>query len=198
MRMVGVPESTIDYWIAKFLGQGHKVGRVDQAETALGADLRRQADKAGKGKSSAGSADKAKIVNRELKTVLTTGTIVDGHLLTDDLSNHCISVKEYIAEAGADPCFGIVIADCSTAEFTMSAFQVSSLYCTGTKYADDEGRSGRHLQNKARNDYQAASSERADLRTRQPISPHSPPSSILCRSFLHLEQPTSWHRVPVC
>jgi DNA mismatch repair protein MSH6 len=114
MRMVGVPESTIDYWIAKFLAQGYKVGRVEQAETALGADLRRKDD----------ATDKAKIVNRQLKTVLTTGTIVDGNLLTDDLSNHCISVKEYIAEAGADPRFGVVIADCSTAEFTMSAFQV--------------------------------------------------------------------------
>lgn len=125
MRMVGVPEGSIDYWIAKFLGQGYKVGRVDQAETALGADLRRQ-DAAGKGPKSTTTAEKAKIVNRELKTVLTTGTIVDGHLLTEDLSNHCIAVKEYIEEAGADPRFGIVIADCSTAEFTLSAFQVRS------------------------------------------------------------------------
>lgn len=147
MRMVGVPEASIDYWIAKFLGQGYKVGRVDQEETALGADLRRKDDKEknggkgnGKGQSkskgkskdegedegsgkSHDTSNKPKIVNRELKTVLTTGTIVDGHLLTDDLSNHCIAVKEFIEEAGSDPRFGIVIADCSTAEFTMSAFQ---------------------------------------------------------------------------
>lgn len=25
MRMAGVPEASIDYWIAKFLGQGYKV-----------------------------------------------------------------------------------------------------------------------------------------------------------------------------
>jgi hypothetical protein len=25
MRMVGVPEAVIDFWIAKFLGQGYKV-----------------------------------------------------------------------------------------------------------------------------------------------------------------------------
>lgn len=148
MRMCGVPEASIDYWTAKFLAQGFKVyfsaqkaalsvdslamiraehrvclikvGRVDQAETAIGADLRRQ-DGKGKGK----AANEPKIVNRELRTVLTTGTIVDGQLLTDELSDHCIAIKEYIADGSSDPKFGIVIADCSTAEFTMSAFQVS-------------------------------------------------------------------------
>ena len=64
------------------------------------------------------------IVHRELKTILTTGTIVDGNLLTEDLSNHCIAIKEYVPDAASYPKFGIVIADCSTAEFAMSAFEV--------------------------------------------------------------------------
>lgn len=100
---------------------------MEQAETAIGADLRRQdANKEqAKGKGKAKASNEPKIVNRELKTVLTTGTIVDGQLLTDDLSDHCIAIKEYIADGESDPSFGIVIADCSTADFTMSAFQVS-------------------------------------------------------------------------
>lgn len=102
---------------------------MEQAETAIGADLRRQdaKEKGGKGKAKANNSNEAKIVHRELKTVLTTGTIVDGQLLTDDLSDHCISIKEYLTDGESDPKFGIVIADCSTAEFTMSAFQVSFL-----------------------------------------------------------------------
>lgn len=151
MRMVGVPEASIDYWTAKFLAQGFKVGlysilcklkvqakwslksqvgRVDQAETAIGADLRRQdaSKEQGKGsKAKSKGSNEPKIVHRELKTVLTTGTIVDGQLLTDDLSDHCIAIKEYLVDGDSDPKFGIVIADCSTAEFTMSAFQVSRI-----------------------------------------------------------------------
>jgi DNA mismatch repair protein MSH6 len=33
------------------------------------------------------------IVRRELKSVLTTGTIVDGSMLTDDLASHCVAIK---------------------------------------------------------------------------------------------------------
>lgn len=40
-----------------------------------------------------GAAEKKGIVRRELKTVLTTGTIVDGSMLTDDLANHCVAIK---------------------------------------------------------------------------------------------------------
>ncbi len=35
MRMVGVPESSFDFWAAKFLAGGYKVGKVEQAETQL-------------------------------------------------------------------------------------------------------------------------------------------------------------------
>jgi DNA mismatch repair protein MSH6 len=119
--MVGVPEASIDYWVAKFLGQGYKVGRVEQAETALGADLRRKDAKGSKtSKAKAGP----NIVNRELKTVLTTGTVVDGELMTDDLSVHCIAIKESFVEGNTNPTFGIVVADCSTAEFQLCTFQV--------------------------------------------------------------------------
>ena len=40
------------------LCKGYKVGRVDQAETALGAEMRRGADKEKPGKKAAGTGDK--------------------------------------------------------------------------------------------------------------------------------------------
>jgi DNA mismatch repair protein MSH6 len=36
MAMVGVPEQSFEFWAAKFLGAGYKVGKVEQAETAIG------------------------------------------------------------------------------------------------------------------------------------------------------------------
>lgn len=45
MRMVGVPEAVTDFWIAKFLAAGYKVGKVEQAETAIGAEIRRGDEK---------------------------------------------------------------------------------------------------------------------------------------------------------
>jgi len=33
---VGVPEASFDWWAAKFLAAGYKVGKVEQAETAIG------------------------------------------------------------------------------------------------------------------------------------------------------------------
>jgi len=31
-----VPEASFDWWAAKFLAAGYKVGKVEQAETAIG------------------------------------------------------------------------------------------------------------------------------------------------------------------
>jgi DNA mismatch repair protein MSH6 len=33
---VGVPEQSFDLWASKFLANGYKVGKVEQAETAIG------------------------------------------------------------------------------------------------------------------------------------------------------------------
>lgn len=49
----------------------------------------RNKDSKAKGKAPSGKT----IVRRELKSVLTTGTIVDGSLLTDDLASHCVAIK---------------------------------------------------------------------------------------------------------
>ncbi|GAA5966543.1 hypothetical protein JCM3765_000953 [Sporobolomyces pararoseus] len=122
MAMVGVPESSFDFWAAKFLAQGYKVGRVDQSETALGAEIRNKDAKAAAGKGKAKAGGGKEIVRRELKSVLTTGTIVDGTMLTDDMSNHCVAIKEELEESTGLPTLGICVLDASTAEFSLSHF----------------------------------------------------------------------------
>ncbi|KAF9449836.1 DNA mismatch repair protein msh6 [Macrolepiota fuliginosa MF-IS2] len=123
MSMVGVPEMSFNFWAAKFLGKGYKVGRVDQSETALGAEMRMVANKS-KGKASEDKA-KDKIVRRELNKVYTNGTLVDPELLTDDHAGHCIAIAEQPSEEGKDKenKFGICVLDSSTSQFNLSAFE---------------------------------------------------------------------------
>ncbi|KAI3597469.1 dna mismatch repair protein msh6 [Moniliophthora roreri] len=120
MCMVGVPEMSFNFWAAKFLGKGYKVGKVEQAETALGAEMRLAADKK-KGKPAGG--EKEKIVRRELNKVYTNGTLVDGEMITDDEAGHCISIREIESEDDACNTFGICVLDCSTSQFNLSVFQ---------------------------------------------------------------------------
>ncbi|EMD35324.1 hypothetical protein CERSUDRAFT_124668 [Gelatoporia subvermispora B] len=123
MSMVGVPEMSFNFWAAKFLGKGYKVGRVDQAETALGAEMRLAADKkGGKGKVAAGDKAKDKIVRRELNKVYTNGTLVDAELLTDEQAGHCVSIREEDDGSGKQT-FGICVLDSATSEFNLSAFE---------------------------------------------------------------------------
>ncbi|KAI0087410.1 DNA mismatch repair protein Msh6 [Irpex rosettiformis] len=123
MSMVGVPEQSFNFWAAKFLAKGYKVGRVDQAETALGAEMRVAADK-GK-KKSVEDKGKDKIVRRVLNKVYTNGTLVDEALLTDEQAGHCVSIRE---DGEEDPKtgtqkFGLCVLDSSTSEFNLSAFE---------------------------------------------------------------------------
>ncbi|CED82378.1 Mismatch repair ATPase MSH6 (MutS family) [Phaffia rhodozyma] len=111
MKMVGVPEQNFEMWAAKFLAAGYKVGRVEQSETALGAEMRMKA-----------SGGKAQIVNRELKHVLTNGTVSDPSYLAGDEANHCISIKEDSSNL-INPSFGITVLDAATGAFSLSAFE---------------------------------------------------------------------------
>ncbi|CCL98235.1 uncharacterized protein FIBRA_00229 [Fibroporia radiculosa] len=105
----------------------YKVGRVDQAETALGAEMRLAADKKGGKTKSVAAEDKAKdkIVRRELNKVYTNGTLVDAELLTDEQAGHCVSIREEDIEADKDgrQGFGICVLDSSTSEFNLSTFE---------------------------------------------------------------------------
>ena len=125
MCMVGVPEQSFELWASKFLSrvrrriaqirltaQGYKVGRVEQTETALGAEMRERDEKKPKPKGKS-------IVNRELKRVLTQATQVEN--LEDDQSRHCVAIKE-TGGHDSDPTIGLCILDAATAEFQLATF----------------------------------------------------------------------------
>ncbi|KAL7412649.1 muts domain V-domain-containing protein [Mrakia frigida] len=120
MKMVGVPEQSFDMWAAKFLGAGYKVGRVDQTETALGAEMRQKSAKAGGlGKKTTAGRE---IVHRELKHVLTNGTVSDAAFLSGDEASHCVSIKEENESPHLPSSFGITVLDAATGAFSLSTF----------------------------------------------------------------------------
>ena len=98
------------------LDTGYKVGRVDQAETALGAEMRLAKNKGAGG-------EKEKIVRRELNKVYTNGTLVDEELLTDEQAGHCISLRESIEGKDGLSSFGVCVLDSATSQFSLSAFE---------------------------------------------------------------------------
>lgn len=112
MRMVGVPESSLDHWTNQFVAKQFKVARVDQKETNLGKEMRERQDKSGK------KADK--IITRELACVLTAGTLVDGSMLQDDMAAYCVAIKESTVDG--KPAFGIAFVDTATGRFHLSGF----------------------------------------------------------------------------
>ncbi|KIJ41375.1 hypothetical protein M422DRAFT_172322, partial [Sphaerobolus stellatus SS14] len=121
VKMVMVRFSPFDYLssahffnvLRKFLAKGYKVAHVAQAETALGAEMRRTADKGAK--SSNGNDT---IVRRELNKIYTNGTLVDADLLMDDEAGHCVSIRE----DEENNTFGICILDSATSQFDLSSF----------------------------------------------------------------------------
>ncbi|TDZ17383.1 DNA mismatch repair protein msh6 [Colletotrichum orbiculare MAFF 240422] len=115
MRMVGVPESSLDMWVNQFVAKGYKVARVDQMESALGKEMRERGDSSAKSK----KADK--IIRRELACILTGGTLVDGGMLQDDLATYCASLKESVIDG--KPAFGIAFVDCATGQFLITEFE---------------------------------------------------------------------------
>ncbi|KAG1898499.1 muts domain V-domain-containing protein [Suillus fuscotomentosus] len=122
MSMVGVPEMSFNFWaaVSQNFNTGYKVGRVDQAETALGAEMRLAKDK---GKKGAGGKDKEKIVRRELNKVYTNGTLVDEDLLTDEQAGHCISLRESADGKDGMSNFGVCVLDSATSQFSLSSFE---------------------------------------------------------------------------
>ncbi|KAF2436750.1 putative DNA mismatch repair protein Msh6 [Tothia fuscella] len=115
MRMVGVPESSLDMWANQFVAKGHKIARVDQLENALSKEMRERDEK----KSNV-PKKKGEIIRRELAAVLTSGTLVDGGMLQDDMSTYCVAIKE--TERDGLPVFGIAFVDAATAQFQLSEF----------------------------------------------------------------------------
>ncbi|KAF2454349.1 muts domain V-domain-containing protein [Lineolata rhizophorae] len=121
MRMVGVPEASLDMWANQFVAKGYKIARVDQMETALGKEMReRDAKPSSKVVKSTGKDKENKVIRRELSAVLTAGTLVDGGMLQDDMSTFCVAIKEF--EKDDRPVFGIAFVDAATAQFHISEF----------------------------------------------------------------------------
>jgi len=116
MRMVGVPESSLDYWAAQFVAKGFKIARVDQMESALAKEMRERDEEPVKRASSV----KKEVIRRELASVLTSGTLVEPGMLQDDMSTYCVAVKEI--ERDNHPAFGIAFVDTATAQFFMTEF----------------------------------------------------------------------------
>lgn len=112
MRMVGVPEGSLDLWVNQFVAKGFKVARVDQMESALGKEMRERDGKAKK-------VDK--IIHRELACILTGGTLVDGSMLQDDMATYCAAIKESVVDG--KPAFGLAFVDAATGQFFISEFQ---------------------------------------------------------------------------
>ncbi|KAK5076960.1 DNA mismatch repair protein msh6 [Lithohypha guttulata] len=116
MRMVGVPESSLDMWATQFVAKGFKIARVDQRETALGKEMRDREEKPGKGK----GAKEEKVIRRELACVLTAGTLVEGAMLQNDMSTWCVAIKESVRDE--KPAFGIAFVDTATGQFHVTEF----------------------------------------------------------------------------
>lgn len=113
MRMVGVPESSLDHWANQFVAKGYKIARVDQMESALGKEMRERDDAASTKKG-------AKVIHRELACVLTKGTLVEGSMLEDDNATYCVAIKETMVDDL--PVFGISFVDTATGQFFLSEF----------------------------------------------------------------------------
>ncbi|RAR01164.1 DNA mismatch repair protein MutS [Stemphylium lycopersici] len=118
MRMVGVPEASLDMWATQFVAAGHKVARVDQMESALGKEMRERDDK---GKTPKKPEKKGKeVIRRELATVLTSGTLVDTGMLQSEMSTYCMAIKEI--DRDNLPAFGVAFVDTATAQFQLCEF----------------------------------------------------------------------------
>ena len=113
MRMVGVPEMSLDHWGNQFVAKGFKIARVDQKETALGKEMRER-DGAIKPKK------EDKVIHRELACILTGGTLVEGGMLQDDMATYCVSIKESVVND--NPAFGISFVDAATGQFFVTDF----------------------------------------------------------------------------
>ncbi|KAF4549637.1 MutS domain V-containing protein 1 [Elsinoe fawcettii] len=118
MRMVGVPESSLEYWANQFVAKGYKIARVDQMESALGKDMRERDEKTSSKVKKPTKEDK--VIRRELAAVLTSGTLVDGGMLQDDMATYCAAIKE--SEVDGLPAFGIAFVDTATGQFQLTEF----------------------------------------------------------------------------
>ncbi|KAF2132105.1 DNA mismatch repair protein Msh6 [Dothidotthia symphoricarpi CBS 119687] len=117
MRMVGVPEASLDMWANQFVAKGYKVARVDQMESALAKEMRERDGNSDKKKT---PKKEDKVIRRELAAVLTSGTLVDTGMLQGDMATYCMAIKEI--DRDNLPAFGVAFVDTATAQFQLCEF----------------------------------------------------------------------------
>lgn len=79
MKMAGFPVSCFDMWAGRFLEKGYKVARIDQKENMIGKRIREKEEKENNTTNRKGR----EIIERELKEVITSGTIYNyNHIKT--------------------------------------------------------------------------------------------------------------------
>ncbi|WUR02643.1 DNA mismatch repair protein MSH6 [Vairimorpha necatrix] len=129
MRMAGFPESSLDDWICKFLEAGYKIARVDQLDNMVSKKMK---------------DDKEKILQRELKEVITQGTVADmNHLKTND-SVCTLVIHENTTNISDDTSFNfdIMLFDASTNKIFCKTFtddeNLNTLKTISTKYTIKE------------------------------------------------------------
>lgn len=124
MQLAGIPEMSFDFWATSFISKGFKVAKVDQTETALGKEIRESDAKAAKAKTTGG---KKAVIERELKCVLTAGTLTDETMLLDDMAMYCCSIKEEAdPEDSHGKIFGVAFIDTATGAINMTEFKDDS------------------------------------------------------------------------
>ncbi|MFO1184731.1 MAG: DNA mismatch repair protein MutS [Bauldia sp.] len=102
--MCGVPVHAADDYLAKLIALGHRVAVCEQTEDPAAAKQRG-------GKS---------IVRREVKRLITAGTISEDRLLRPAESNFLCAVARLRADSGADAVYGLAWLDMSTGDFRVS------------------------------------------------------------------------------
>lgn len=125
MRMVGVPESSVHQWAAKFLARGYKITQVDQVESSIAMNRRV--------KQSNTKSKTDKVIKREVTRILTQGTLQDETFIGDYKSHYLISIKEELATDSSLPYFvkyGICLIDCSIGKVSFSCIEDN---CTRTQ-----------------------------------------------------------------
>lgn len=83
MRCCGVPEQSFDKHCARLIDLGHKVGRVEQTETANAAEMRQR-----------GGTNKSAVCERSLVRILTKATVTDDGLLRDHRARYVLAITE--------------------------------------------------------------------------------------------------------
>ncbi|KAH9411393.1 mutS-like mismatch repair ATPase, partial [Ordospora pajunii] len=122
MRMSGFPEGSLDYWAKRFLENGYKIARVEQSENMIGKQIRERSEKEEK----RGNAANEKIIHRELKEVITQGTIYSVDHMKSVMPVYLMSVAEddtcYARSCGGKIHVSMMLYDASIGDVYLSSF----------------------------------------------------------------------------